>query len=334
MYAEGQFITTVHPIVMEASNNDERRYMRSMSKQDAQQINANLFQKLYQSTLSKNQCDFGDIPKSEGDIEKVKAYNSTVECLDVLEELLQKNRLNEPIVNDVRLAISNLILLKPWFRNGFKLKEDWVILTYNTTVMAVLDAVSMLIAEYMNYMIGPIKEPFRLTGKTDKGRGLVSIETLRNFNQLVKNNTMQNTFQSALNTGKQNAIGPVTIAVGTLLGLIAIVNMTRLGILYFYKSRVKMAEYLEMESSFLEANRLSVKASKLPPEERKKILQKQEKVILTMRRLADRLKINAEDISTAAHDEVTKENGTWDFSTIEKDISNNKLNGQMSFNII
>lgn len=329
------YITTVHPIVMEASDYEERRYMRSMSKQDAQQINLNLFQKLYQSTLNKNQCDFGDIPKSEGDIEKVKAYKPTIECLDVLDELLQKNRLKEPAVGEVRLAISNLILLKPWFKDGFKLKEQWVILTYNTTVMAVLDAVSMLIAEYMNYMIGPIKDSFQLTGKTDKGRGLVSLETIQNFNHLVKNNTMQNTLQQGMTMGKKNAIGPVTIAVGTVLGLIAIVNLARLCIFYFYKSRVKLAEYLDLESSFLEANQLSVKASKVPPEERKRILQKQEKVILSMRRLADRIKINAEDASITAKQEIAKENGTWNLGAIEKDISNNQLNGgQMSFNII
>ena len=71
-----------------------------------------------------------------------------------------------------------------------------------------------------------------------------------------------------------------------------------------------MSEYLEMESSFLEANRLSVEASKLPPDKKQKFLINQEKVILKMRRLADRLKINMEDAGEAANSMAKNENKT------------------------
>ena len=51
----------VHQIVMEASTPEEQKFMRSMNKQDVQQINANLLQKLYKSALDRNICDFGEI---------------------------------------------------------------------------------------------------------------------------------------------------------------------------------------------------------------------------------------------------------------------------------
>lgn len=327
---------TVHPIVMEASDAEDRHYMRStMDKQDMKQINANLLQKLYQSTLQRNTYDFSEVEKSAGDIEKMKCYGSTMECLDTLDELLKKNRISEPALGEVRLAISNLVMLKPFFMNGFKLKNSFVIIAYNTTVMAVIDAVTMLIAEYMNYIVGPSKEPFKLTGKTDKSRGILSIDSLKTFNGLVKDNTLQNTLLSMNAPAKNNFVGTGAVVVPfiTVAGLIAIVSLARQLIFYFYHTRVKTAEYLEMESSFLEANRLSVEASKLPPEKKQKVLMKQDKVILKMRRLADRLHINMEDAGSAARAEEKKENSSWDLKTIEKDMANKKMEGK-SFTII
>lgn len=89
-----------------------------------------------------------------------------------------------------------------------------------------------------------------------------------------------------------------------------------------------MTEYLEMESSFLEANKLSVEASNLPPEKKQKVLLKQEKVILKMRRLADRLKINMEDASDTAISMTKNEEKQWSLKNIEKDIADQKLNGK------
>ena len=317
----------VHPIIMEASDLEDKKYMRSMNKQDIKQINANLLQRLYESTLSRNTCDFGEIPKSEGDIEKLKCYKPTMECIALLEDLLKKNRIEEPAIGEVRLAISNLIMLKPYFMDGFKMKQEYVIVVYNTTVMAVIDAVTMLIAEYMNYMVGPIKEPFKLTGKTDKSRGIISIDSLRTFNNLVKDNTIQNTFLDMLNQSRSNLTGPA-VAFAVVAGMIGILTVTRQLIFYFYQSRVRMTEYLEMESSFLEANRLSVEASNLPPDKKQKVLAKQDKVILKMRRMADRLKINMEDAGSAAKAAEKKENSGWNLKTIEKDMANKKMNGQ------
>lgn len=327
----------VHSIVMEASDAEDQKYMRSMNKQDVHQINANLLQKLYESIMKRNTYDFGEIPKSEGDLEKLKCYKPTMECLDILEDLLKKNRITEPAVSEVRLAISNLMMLKPYFVEGFKLKEEWIIVVYNTTVMAVIDAVTMLIAEYMNYIVGPIKEPFKLTGKTDKSRGIVSLDSLRTFNGLVKDNTIQNTLIATLHQGKNNFIGSISVpvvAATTVFGLVVITYFIRQLILFFYQSRVKMTEYLEMESSFLEANKLSVEASKLPPDKKQRVLAKQEKVILKMRRMADRLKINMEDAGIAAKSADKKESSQWTLKSIEKDIANKKLNGQATINII
>lgn len=326
------YAPTIPLVILEASDAEDKAYLRSMDKQDIKQLNAEYMQRLYKSALERNTCDFGEIPNSRGDITKLKCYPPTKECLDILEELLSKNRVTVPAISDVKTAIANIITLRTQFMAGFNLGQDYIILTYNTMVMAVLDAVNMLIAEYMNYLTGPSKEPFKLSGKTDKSRGLVSLDILRSFNKLVADNTLINTF-SNLTSGKNNFTG-MAIPFAIIGGLIAVLTLTRQAILYFYQSRVKLSDYLEMEASFLEANKLSVEASKLSDEKKTKVLMKQEKVILKMRRLADRLKINNEDAGRAAKEAEKKENSGWSLKSIEKDMANKKMDGEMSINIV
>lgn len=321
-------------IVLEASDANDKAYLRSMNKQDLAQVNANLMQRLYKSMVEFNTTDFGEIPDSMGDIEKLKCYKSTVECLDVVESLMKQNCINEPALGDTRMAISNIIRLKPYFMDAFKLKQEYIMVVYNTCVMAVLDATRLLITEFVNYMTGPNTEKFKLTGRTDKSRGLRSIECLRTFNKLVKDNTVNDTFVG-LNSSASNLSGGMAIPFAVIGGLIALLTLSRQLILYFYQSRVRYADYLEMEAMFLEANKLSVEASKLPPEKKKKVLLKQEKVILTLRHMADDLKIKTEDADVSSRNMEKKQNSSWSLKEIERDMADQKLNGsQMAINIV
>lgn len=321
-------------IVYEASDHEDRAYMRSMNKRDIGQINANLMQRLYKSMVEFNTVDFGEIPDSKGDIKKLKCYEPTIECLDVVEKLASENHIKEPAIGDTKLAIANIVTLKPQFTEAFKTNTEYIMVVYNTCVMAVLDATRLLITEYVNYITGPNKEPFKLTGKSDRSRGLRSLECIRTFNKMVKDNTINNTLVGLQSATASNLSGELAIPFAIVAGLVAILTMSRQLILYFYQARVRAADYLEMEAMFLEANKLTVEASKAPTDKKKKILMKQEKVILNLRRLADGLKIKMEDADIASREMEGKQNGSWSLKTIEKDIADKKVDGSPTINII
>lgn len=321
-------------IVYEASDHEDKAYMRSMNKKDIGQINANLMQRLYKSMVEFNTVDFGEIPESGGDIKKLKCYGPTVECLDIIEKLALENHIKEPAIGDTKLAIANIVTLKPQFTEAFKMNTEYIMVVYNTCVMAVLDATRLLITEYVNYITGPNKEPFKLTGKSDRSRGLRSLECIRTFNKMVKDNTINNTLVGLHTATASNLSGDLAIPFAIVAGLVAILTMSRQLILYFYQARVRAADYLEMEAMFLEANKLSVEASKAPADKKKKILMKQEKVILNLRRLADGLKIKMEDADIASREMEGKQNGSWSLKAIEKDIADKKVDGGPTINII
>lgn len=325
----------ISSIVYEASDSEDRAYMNSMNKNDIAQINASVMQRLYQDMVKFNTADFGEIPDSKGDVEKLKCYKPTIDCLDAVEQLMKQNNIKETALDDTRMAISNLIKMKPYFVNAFETKQEYIIVVYNTCVMAVLDATRLLITEYVNYMTGPNKEPFKLTGRTDKSRGLRSLECLRTFNKLVKDNTFNDTMVNLQSATASNLSGELAIPLAVIGGLVAILTFSRQLIFYFYQGRVRVSEYLEMEAMFLEANKLSVEASKLPPNKKEKVLLKQEKVILKLRRLADGLKIKMEDADVSSRAMEKKQNSTWSLKNIERDMANKKVDGgQMIINIV
>jgi len=338
-----QPLVKVSPIVMEASSPEDQKYMRTMNKNDIHQINGALVQQLYRTILDRKECDFGDIPNSNGDITKCKYYKSTQESLDVLTELMTKNNIPLTDIDTINGSIGYLKKYQATFDQAFKLKVEYLILIYNTIVMAVIDSTSMLIADYMNYLLGPEQVRYDNQGsRNDKGRGRIAISNLQLFNDTCKNGQFDAMSSFLLDAGRKNFIGTGIVAADVaglaitgivIMALVAIIPIIRELIYFYYNTRVKISDYLNMQADFLELNRLSVQASTKSDKEKKEILKKQEKIILRCRKTADKLKINDEDISVLAKKQVASDNKGFSLQNIEKAIYQNKMNGTQ-FNIV
>lgn len=326
-------IPSVHNIVMEASSKEDQKFMRTMSKNDVHQVNGALIQNLYSSVIQRKDIDFGDIPDSNGDIEKVKFYKTTVESLETLEELYRKNNIDEPSVSEVKRAISNMKKFKPQFTTGFRLKHEFIMITYNSLVMSIVDATSLLISSYVNYVVSA-DVAHRLTHEVDKNRGYVSLDNIRKFNTASENGNMLNALNYMTDEGRKAFAGEdILIGGAVIMCLLSIVPVIREIVYHYYASRIKMADYLSMQADFLEMNKLAVEASKKSPSEKKAVLKKQEAVIKNMRKMADKLTINNVDANDVAKKEIKHDNSLWSLPAIEKQLSNSKLN-DTSLNIV
>lgn len=330
-----QDVIKVSPIVMEASTPEDKKYMEKMSKDDVHQINGTLIQGLYRTILERKDCDFGDIPSSKGDIEKCKYYKSTAECLDILSELMLKNEIPTTDVDNIKEAIGNVKRYKSTFQSAFDLKQDYLILVYNTIVMAIIDATSMVIAEYMNYLVGPEQSKYdSVRSRNDKSRGRISLDNLQRFNNEVKVGHFDTMVNYMLDSQRKNFAGTgIVIAGVVIVAIVSIVPITRELIYFYYSSRVKFSDYLSLQADFLELNKLGVQASNKSAQQKKEIIKKQEKIILKCRRTADKLKINDEDIGALAKKKVENDNKQFSLKSIEKQMFTNKMDGA-GFNIV
>ena len=323
----------VHNIVMEASSEEDKKYMKSMSKDDINQINGTLLQNLYKSVIDRKNIDFGDIPDSAGDIEKMKYYANTVECLNTLEELYRQHNIEEPTLVTIRTAISNMKKYRPQFQDGFRRKHDFIMLTYNSLAMSIIDATSFLIASFMDYVVSP-NNAYAVGKNANNSRGRVVTSSLEKFNSMSNNNQFGDALEYMLMEQRKNFAGETVVVTGAIIMiLLSIVPIIRELIFFYYHSRVRLSDYLNMQADFLEMNKLAVQASEKSPTERKAIIKKQDDVIKKLRRKADKLQINDVDTNDVVKKEQKNEDSLWSLGNIEKQLSKNKLEGS-SFMIV
>lgn len=326
-------VVKVSSIVMEASSKEDRQYMEKMSKDDIHKVNGQQVQNLYQAIMKKSNIDFGDIPDSKGDIEKVKYYDSTKECLTVLEDLFHKNNISEPNLDVIKLAISNMKRFRPQFMNGFKMKHEFIMLTYNSLVMSIIDGTDALIGSYMDFLVTD-NANYAFNPHLDKKRSSVALNNLSSFNKYCERNQFGDALNYMLDEHTKNFMGETVLVTGAIiLLLLNIVPLIREIVYFYYHKRVQMSDYLAMQASFLEMNKLAVQASKKGPSDKKAILKKQEAVIKKMRKLSDKLAIDDVDTNDVVKKVEKEENSVWSLSNIEKQLSKNKLDGS-TFKII
>lgn len=315
----------IYSEVMEASSKEDKAYMTRMDKHDIHQINGQAIQNLYDLTIQRSNIDFGDIPDSAGDLEKCKYYKSTKECLDVIDEMYQKNRITDDSTTVIRRAISNVLQFRQQFMTGFRMKHDFVMLSYNALVMAIIDSTDMVIHSYINFILSA-DTTYKLNTVQDKKRGVVCLDSLRAFNQSCDNGTFAQSLKYMIDAKTSNLIETEIVITGVIIaGLISIVPIIRELIYFYYHSRVQISDYLKMQADFLEMNKLAVEASSRPPQERKQIIKKQEKVISDLRRRADKIMIDHVDTNDVVKKKVKDESSIFSLASIDKQLSKNKL---------
>lgn len=332
----------INKIVYEASTYEDRKYMDTMMESDVNQLNATSTQKLYTSVLERNNVDFGDIPKAKGDIDQVKYIKSTVECLDILATMAEKNRMTVPEIAEVRTCINNLRNLKGYFTEGCKTGNEYVSIMFSCMTMACIDVTSNLIGSFLDYLTvsgGSDVRTFNAITNKDKNRALVTLESIRNFNSLYASGKVQASLSALLKDDKKNFAGTAAIATGVAVtalsigAMMAVVPLTRELIFFFYNTRVTISDYLTMQSNLLEMNKLVVEASTKGPKEKAKIIKKQDEAIKKMRKIADKIAINNVNAKDVAKKEIKDENSLWSLNNIEKQITNDKQQG-MGFTIL
>lgn len=324
----------LHEIIRENATPQEKVQLMKMDKSDINNMNATLIQNLYASVLRRKLVDFGDIPDSNGDIEKVKYYETTVECLDILEEVSKNNSLGEIGVSDIKECLGHIKRLKPQFEQGFRMNNDMVIITFNSMTMACIDATSMLIVEYMDYVVNSSEDTMRLKGKHDKKRGAIALDSIRRFNNVTKSGSTGKSLDYILEEQRKNFAGVEVVVTGVIvMGLLSIVPIIRELIFFYYHGRVVLSDYLKLQADFLEMNKLVVESSKRSPKEKKEILKKQEAIMKKLRKSANKLSINTEDSDDVVKKELKQENKLWTLDNIDKQITKNKMEGN-SFNFL
>ena len=314
-------------ILRDGINSDE--YVQTILEDANSPVTRKYQEKLYESIINKSHIDFGDIPKSNGNIRNYSGYNSMVETLDVIANLAIEKKANNVIeyVDIVKTAIHNIEELSSTYEKGFNTKTKYVAMEYDTYVYLCVEATTALIYSFVEVVKNPSKRVLDMTIKNTKMRADEFY-----FNQLKTFNAVQRTkgidyrkmLEEMCKSGKENFLGTAeVVGLATIMAVaMSIVPLTRECIYQIYSLRGKLSENLDMQAAFLELNKTCIEGNDaITEEKKKKIIDKQSKQVQRMRRLADKLRVKSAKSIVDSQKEIGKDNKDITVDSIRKDIS-------------
>lgn len=292
-------------------------------------------ERLYQSILDKGHIDFGDIPKSKGDIRKYTGYMNMRETIKAIKGLAETQKANDVLkyADIVDTAITYIEGLMPAYSKGFSNRNEYVMMEYCTYTYTCVQATTAILYEFVDYIKRPDQSTITIALKNTKVRAdLFYFEQLMKFNNINKNMGIEyrKILEQSADKGRNYFAGvddAFLIGLGALAAVaIAIVPVTRSLIYHIYKLRGNLSNSLALQAHFLEMNKSCVEANDAFTKEKKeKILKKQESMRKNLQRMADILKVKTTKGRRESQKELDNDNKKLSLQEVKKDVENSPL---------
>lgn len=289
-------------------------------------------QKMFKAVIDKGHVDFGDIPKSAGDIQKYSGYPNMIDVLHTMKELAGSDDKLDGVINNVLVvekAIQSLIDLSATYKRGFATKTEYVAMEYNTYVYFCVEATSALIYNYIEFIKDPQLGGLKMELKNTQLRAdKFYIEQLKKFNRVQNayGTNYRQMLEEMCDKGRDYLGGTAAMALGigaVIAAAIAIVPITREIIYQIYNARGKLAAFTEQQAMFLELNKACVENNEaLTQEKRDKVIAKQKKLAGRLRSLSDKLRVKSAKSIADSQREVEKENKSITRDSLKDEVSN------------
>lgn len=296
-----------------------RKCVLAVNEADQNQILASLCSKLYQKIVDKvDDIDFGEIPETKGDITKLSNYSQLVESLEIIEGILIQYHQDTKCTDIIKQAINNIETRVDMFEKGFRYNVEIVIVTYSTMVLSVISSVSFLISSCIEYIKLPNQDTFKATidkVALVKSKNNLLFSNLARFNRMCKTGEFDKVMDFSIKNVSQEK-GLLGIETGVALGTVAlillitsIIPLLRELIFFFYYTRVRIADYFEIQANLLQMNAYNIQnTSDLPTTKRKEISNKQLKIANFFRNISNKLQISAKQSELNTEKEIKSDN--------------------------
>lgn len=297
----------------------ERNEITGLMESEMNSVTSAMVSNLYKSAIEKSYINFENIPESKGDITRYEGYKSMVESISLLKELCKKHNVKISELETVETAMNNIITYRDAFEKGFKLEKEFIMLQYNILVYACVEALSVIISSYVDFVKRPDRVEFVLNKNPRQHHGFLLMKNLESFNMAVKKGEFSKVLNGVINSGKEGFTGAESILIPAfIIGAVAsIVPLIRELIFVFYYSRMKLSDYLEHQATFLEINKQNIQASSLPAKEKNEIIKKQTKYIEKLRKISETIKVDGTMSENKATIELNKENKAWTIDDVK-----------------
>lgn len=284
----------------DTSDKETFSYLRTIEEADQNKVLIALTSKLYDHLVDKiDDIDFGDIPKSKGDITKLPNYEKVLDCIKIIHDILANSNQDLSPIVVLEDAVKNLLEYKDTFVKGYQLNMELPMVIYNTMVLSIYSGISILISSCIEFIKATDDSGFDIAldkVQLKKTKDSLLFKNLKTLNSSFEHGTLPKALDAMLKQNVKNftgiEIGTVALA-GAVIGVILnIIPVLRELTYFFFYSRTKVSDYFDAQSALLQMNAYNL-ASKATDDSKdiKEIQNKQLKIAGTFKRIANAISV-------------------------------------------
>ena len=183
----------------DSTDDKTRHILLSVNEADQQLVMQGLANKLYGYIVTKvNGIDYGTIPLSKGNIQRIENYDQLIDCIGVLTQILINYKQPIDQIDVINTAIKNVTDRTKLFTEAYKLNIEMPIIAYNTIVLSIVSTVSLLISAHVEFIKMGDDAGYEIAFyKSTKYRSKEKLlfNTLKDFNNLCASGEFDKTMQ-------------------------------------------------------------------------------------------------------------------------------------------
>ena len=295
-----------------------RRTLLSMNEAGQNTVLMNLTSRLYDKIVEKcDDIDYGEIPKTKGDIRKLPKYESMKECIALMHDILKEYNQDTGPVDELSVAFANIESRKDLFERAYRYNAELPIAMYCNVTLGIITGISYMIATCIEFIKDPGAENFRIALDKmayAKTKDHLIYNTLKSFNKSCVTKEFDKAMEAILKASTKNfAAGAILggIAISVLGIILVLIPVLRELIFMFYYLRVKISDFFDIQADLLQMNAYAIEANTtLSPTERKKVMAKQLKYVEQFRKISNTVAIEMKKAEVASDKEKRSDDET------------------------
>ena len=283
--------------------------------------------KLYKMIVDKaDDIDFGQIPKTNGDVTKLKEYSQINECLTTLHDILKEYKQDTTPVDNISKALRNIEIHRPIFTRGYIMNVEIIQLTYCEMVLAVVNSLSYMISATIEYIKMPNEDGFQIAiDKAGIARTKDSLvyHALCKFNEAAAKDQINSAFEPLVRVRSKGFVGADDMVMVFGIGVLIAITVNILPILreltyFFFDIRTRISQYFDIQSDLLEMNAADIERNKaITVGDRDKVVSRQRKIAEFFRKIANTFAIEQKEREVNAAKEIERQNKKMKYDEIE-----------------
>ena len=290
-----------------------RRTLMAMTEAEHNSALTNLTSKLYDQIVKKtHSIDYGEIPKTKGDISKLSNYEDLMDTLGILKGIVKEYKQNTKPIDDISVAIGNLSGRKDMFERAFRYDCELPMLMYNNLVMAVIAGTSFMITSCIEFIKAPRDETFIIQLDKvayNKSKDALLYNSLAKFNKSCESGDFDKAMNMIIDKKIRKFTG-IAVASGIVAGIIILVNiipiLRELTYFFFYVKN-SISDFFGVQADLLMMNAYNVQRNEaLDADDKDEIVEKQLAIANRFRDISNKFAIDKKKAEVEATRDIEK----------------------------